>query len=260
MSGKVPAEMFAGCEILRKLRLPDHAVYIGMDAFKNCSGLQEIRLPARLERIGATAFWGCSALTEIQLPEGVKVLDEAAFANCTGLKRLRLSANLRKLGRCAFQNCTALESVEIPAGVKALPLGVFAGCRNLKRIVIPDTVEHIDPYAFYLCDALKTVVCADPDRFARALEITPFGRKRWAQPEKPARFPMELLHWFAGEVSGSMLTAMGHPQFDIDRKFRFLLTDRPGIMEVRARPLDAEYPADAHYDRFFVDDTLKPVN
>ena len=260
MSGKVPAEMFAGCGILRKLRLPDHAVHIGMDAFKNCTGLEEIRLPARLERIGAAAFWGCGALKEIRLPEGVREVDEAAFANCTGLKRLHLSANLKKIGRCAFQNCLGLEDVEIPAGVRALPVGAFAGCRNLKRIVIPDSVEYIDTYGFYRCDNLETVVCADPQRFARALETTPFGQKLWRKTERPARFPMELLHWFAGELPGSMLTAMGHPHFDIDRKFRFVLTDRPGIIEVRARPLDAQYPADAHYDRFFVDDTLEPAN
>lgn len=256
---KVPLATFSDCRKLRMVRLPDSVKRINMDAFKNCSALEKIELPPNLEKIEVSAFWGCSSLEEITLPDSVTELGADAFANCTGLKRVRLPSSLRKIGFCAFQNCTGLKSIEIPEGVEVLPMGVFAGCRNLRHIVLPDSLKYISAYAFYQCQSLDLVECDNPERFVRALEGTPFGRKNWPQPEEPARFPMELLHRFVDEVPGAMLSAMGYPLFDIDKKYQFFLTDYPGIIQVRARRIDAESPMGADNEEFLVDEKLEPV-
>ena len=256
---KIPMQTFADCGKLRLVRLPRSVKRINMDAFKNCGALKSITLPPELEAIEVSAFWGCRSLEEIDLPDSLTTLDNDAFANCIRLKNVRLSASLQKIGACAFQNCISLECIVIPEGVTALPLGVFAGCRNLKHIVLPDSLEYISPYAFYRCDALEFVECANPERFARALEFTPCGIQNRRQNQAGSRFPMELLNTFAGEIPGSMLTAMGYPWFDIDKKYRFFLSDTPGVIEEHSRRLDAEYPADALYDKTLIDEVLDPV-
>ena len=256
---KIPLETFADCENLRTVYLPDSVKRINMDAFKNCGKLRSIRLPSALEKIEASAFWGCRSLEEISLPDSLTELGNEAFTNCTGIKKVKLPEALQKIGACAFQNCTGLESVVIPEGVKALPMGVFAGCRNLRHILLPSTLEYIDPYAFYLCDALETVECVNEERFEPALECTPFWWKNWLYPGKPHRFPMELLNQFAGEVPGSVLTAMGYPWFDIDKKYQFFLSDYPGVIEARSRRMDAEYPRNALYDSFLINEALEPI-
>ena len=256
---KIPLETFSGCKNLRVVRLPNSVKRINMDAFKSCSSLKRIALPPALEVIEASAFWGCRSLDEITLPDTLTVLDNEAFSNCTGLKEVRLSASLEKIGAGAFQNCVNLKSIVIPEGVKSLPMGVFAGCRNLSHVVLPKSVQYISPYAFYKCDMLHSVEGTRVERFEQALECTPFWQKNWLYGQGPSRFPMELLYQYAGEVSGSMLSAMGYPDFDIDKAYTFSMTDYHGIIEVRSHWLDSGYPKSADDDIFLVDDDLKPI-
>jgi len=256
---KIPLETFSGCKNLRTVHLPGSVRRINMDAFKNCSELKKINLPSALEGIEASAFWGCRSLEEIILPDSVTELGNEAFANCTSIKKVKLPESLKKIGACAFQNCTSLESVVIPEGVKSLPMGVFAGCRKLRNVVLPNSLEYINPYAFYRCDTLEYVECTNAERFEQALECTPFWWRNCLYQKKPARFPMELLNQFAGEVPGSVLTAMGYPWFDIDKKYQFFLSDYPGVIEVHSRRMDAEYPKNALYDSFLINEALEPI-
>lgn len=256
---KVPLQTFADCPKLQLVRLPRSVRRINMDAFKNCDALKGITLPPELEIIEVSAFWGCRSLEEIDLPDSVTKLGAEAFANCIGLKKVRLSAALEEIGSCAFQNCISLEEIVIPEGIKALPMGVFAGCRKLRHIVLPSTLEYISPYAFYRCDGLEFVECVHAERFEQALECTPFWQKNRMDPHKPHRFPMELLNHFAGEVPGTMLCAMGHSIFDIDKKYQFFLSDYPGAIRVRSRWLNTEYPAGADYDEFLINDAFQPI-
>lgn len=257
---KVPLGTFSDCAKLRRVLLPRSVKRINMDALKNCGALKSINLPPKLEVIEVSAFWGCRSLEEIDLPDSVTILGDEAFANCIGLKNARLSASLQEIGACAFQNCISLEQIVIPEGVKSLPMGVFAGCRKLSHVVLPSTLEYINPYAFYRCDALELVECANAERFEQALVCTPFWWKNWLHPKKPHRFPMELLNQFAGEVPGSVLTAMGYPWFDIDKKYQFFLSDYPGVIEVHSRRLDAEYPKNALYNSFLINEALEPIS
>ena len=256
---KIPLETFSGCKNLQRIQLPDSVKRINMDAFKSCTALAEISLPSALEVIEASAFWGCSSMERITLPDTLTVLDNEAFANCTGLTEVVLSASLKTLGAGTFQNCVNLKRIVIPEGVTSLPMGVFAGCRNLSHVVIPKTMRYISPYAFYKCDRLRFVEGAPMERFAYALMGTPCGWEFWPEGKKPAQFPMELLYQYAGEVSGTMLSAMGYPGFDIDKTYSFSLTDHDGVIEVRARWLNTDYPKGANEDIFLINDALEPV-
>ena len=257
---RVSMGTFSGCASLQKVTLPDTVIRINMDAFKNCTALETVVFPQMLETIEMTAFWGCRSLTELCLPDGLKELGDDAFGSCTGLKQVYLPDSLQEIGSCAFQNCTALEEIVIPEGVKRLPLGVFAGCKNLRRVVLPRSMEDVSVYAFYRCDNLEAVEHPNPDKYKEALRDTPFWQKYCPGAPGKSRLPMELLNRISGEISGCMLSAMGYHWFDIDRKYRIFLTDRPGVIEVHSRYTEEKTPGQWYNDYFLMTEDLEPIS
>lgn len=257
---KIPLDTFSGCNKLRSVHLPSTIKRINMDAFKNCYGLKEITFPISLETIELYAFWGCRALEEIRFPESVTELGDDCFASCTGLKKVYLPDSLQSIGSCTFMNCISLEEIVIPSGITKLPLGVFAGCRNLKRVVLPDTLEYVDPYAFYKCDKLEQVEHPAVERFANALEHTPFWRNLHPDAPYQPQVPMELLNKIAGEVSGAMLSAMGYHWFEVDREYRIFLTDQPGVIEVHSRYQEVPQTGEFFNDCWLMSEQLEPLS
>lgn len=63
-------EIFAGCDSLREVVIPDQVKVIGKLTFY-CSGLKKITLPEGLEQIGSMAFGYCNGLQEISLPKSL---------------------------------------------------------------------------------------------------------------------------------------------------------------------------------------------
>lgn len=63
-------EIFAGCDSLREVVIPDQVKVIGKLTFY-CSGLEKITLPEGLEQIGSMAFGYCNGLQEISLPKSL---------------------------------------------------------------------------------------------------------------------------------------------------------------------------------------------
>ena len=136
-------------------------------------------------------------------------------------------------------------------------VSVFAGCKNLKRVVIPDGIRHISPYAFYGCDRLEEVLIANPEDFAPALRHTPYWKKRHPGYKCDPQVPMALLQFYAGDVSGVVLAAMGYPWFDMDGVYQIYLTEHPDVYHVRTR-----YPSKegmTYYDYWLLDRNLEPI-
>lgn len=237
-SGQVSLEEFSGRRDFRTVRLSEDVRRINMNGFKDCTSLEKIHLPPALKTIELSAFSGCRQLRALILPDVLETVGDDAFAGCVGLETISLPGSLKDLGACAFLNCRNLTEIVLPSGLRDIRIGTFAGCTNLRRVVLPDTLETIHPYAFYGCTALDCVECADPARFAWALENTPFWRSRHPDHVCGARLPMELLNHFAGELSGAVLTAMGYDRFDIDSTYRFFLTNCRDVLEVQIKYLD----------------------
>lgn len=63
-------KIFAGCDSLREVVIPDQVKVIGKLTFY-CSGLEKITLPEGLEQIGSMAFGYCNGLQEISLPKSL---------------------------------------------------------------------------------------------------------------------------------------------------------------------------------------------
>lgn len=253
----IPMGTFMDCKSLHTVHLPDTVMSINMDAFKNCGALPGIDLPPQLKTIEVGAFCGCRSLKKLQIPATVTEIGTDAFANCTALEEVVLPSSLELLGDCAFLNCTALEEIWIPPQVTTLPAGVFASCKNLKRVILPAGIQHISPYAFYGCDRLDQILLENPERFAGALRSTPYWKKRHPEYKCRPQVPMALLQFFAGDVSGTVLTAMGYPWFDMDRDYQIYLTEHPDVYHIRARYTGED--GMNYYDYWLLDSKLEPI-
>jgi hypothetical protein len=92
--------MFAYCENLRSVTIPEGVTDIGDSTFFNCTALTDIALPSTIRRIRSRAF-SSSSLTNITIPDSVKNIDfgvyNNAFSDCSKLN-LASQAVLRRMG------------------------------------------------------------------------------------------------------------------------------------------------------------------
>ena len=124
---KLNAYTFYNCKSLTKVQLPEGLTHIGYYfydyynvektdnsggfVFAHCEKLAEINIPESTQWIQNYSFLNCKSLTEIALNAGDKKIGEGAFANCTALRKVMLGANVKTLSSKLFINCTSLESV-----------------------------------------------------------------------------------------------------------------------------------------------------
>ena len=83
--------VFAGCEQVISIDIPDSVSLIENDAFADCQDLLKIRLPVRISIISERLFFGCKSLTHIKIPAGVTKVESWAFALCYALKIVEIS-------------------------------------------------------------------------------------------------------------------------------------------------------------------------
>lgn len=126
--------VFAGCDYISELVIPDAWTSIPYGMCRNWSRLASVILPAGLKEIGDNAFYYCSALTSIIFPVGLERIGEYAFSR-SGLQDVTLPAGLKSLGQAAFQSCTGLTAQPAwPAGLEEVGGYIYAFCSNLTGI------------------------------------------------------------------------------------------------------------------------------
>ena len=149
--------LFAYCDDLKSVEIPDSVNVIWDYAFGGCSGLTGIDLPDDLYRIGEGVFSGCSSLKSIDLPDGLDWIGPYAFSNCESLTSIVIPDGVTSIGDYAFYNCTSLTSVVIGDSVTSIGEWAFANCTSLTSVVIGDSVTSIGYRAFYSCDSLTSI-------------------------------------------------------------------------------------------------------
>jgi len=77
--------MFAGCDQLTKINLPNSITSIGNDAFSFCESLVSIKIPNKVTKIGDGAFEYCFELVSIVIPNSVTTIGDSAFNLCGDL-------------------------------------------------------------------------------------------------------------------------------------------------------------------------------
>ncbi|MCM1224042.1 MAG: leucine-rich repeat domain-containing protein, partial [Lachnospiraceae bacterium] len=177
----IPPYLFAYCDKLQTIVLPEGISSIGKGAFYECSALADVNIPDTIMEIGEYAFYKCSKLSsaiiipqnvtkiskatfyecselfDIYLPESIECIDDYAFEYCTKLMSLGSLKNLMSVGKYSFAYCRNLRYFDIPVTMSTVPNGAFFSCVHLTEMDFSH-VSMIGDYAFGACKKLEKVV------------------------------------------------------------------------------------------------------
>lgn len=101
----LPGIVFAGCENLVSVKLPDTMKEIGVHAFNGYQSLEYVAIPDSIRVISHGEFNGCVSLTSIVLPEGLEYIGDAEFYGCSSLFYMRIPKSLQYIGENVFRAC-----------------------------------------------------------------------------------------------------------------------------------------------------------
>ena len=145
---------------LERVKLPSTLMVIGRQTFMGCERLRRVRLPDGLVEIGLRAFRE-TGLESIATPESVRIIHQSAFYKCENLRKAVLNEGLEALGvdehppkgaafssYCGVFARSALEQVELPSTLKRIEYSVFDDCKSLRSIHLPERLEHIGKRCF----------------------------------------------------------------------------------------------------------------
>ena len=128
--------MFAGCDKLEDLKLPNSITSIGDYIFWYCLNLKSLIIPEKVSSIGTYVFYGPNSITTLGVAEGNKKFSSPANSNAVmeGTKLV-----------------LACSKTQIPKGTTIIGEGAFSGNYGIKNIVLPEGIESIRQEAFSCC-------------------------------------------------------------------------------------------------------------
>lgn len=147
-----------GKNALESVILPESATNIGPGVFAYCQNLTSVTIPDKVQRIGSLAFLRCNSLSKMVLPKSLKKIDEYAFNYCSNLTDVQFGDSLMTIGTGAFEGCNYLTNFDLPESLLVIGYSAFNLCTSLTKIVIPKNVTNIQPFAFNACSSLTNVV------------------------------------------------------------------------------------------------------
>lgn len=199
----VGQKLFADCQNLESIILPQSITRIERSAFDGCTSLRELTIPAHVTSVEPSS--GCTALTAIYvseantsfasvdgvlfnvgvtvvvwfpmgktgsytLPSTITAISDRAFAECS-ITTFTLPATLTTMGQGVFYN-SKVEEVTLPDGLRSVPTGTFQRCSQLKIVHLGTATELMGGYVFYGCPlqhlhvAAATPPVCDSETFA----------------------------------------------------------------------------------------------
>lgn len=192
---------FRGCEMLKRVILPEKLKEIPAYFFKECPNLTTLVIPNSVTKIGREAFYE-SGLTQITLPESLTTIEAMAFSG-SGLTQITLPESLTTIEASAF-NKTKLETITIPKNVTKIPTDCFYQCENLTRAMFPNTLTTIDARAFRGCSNLANI---DIPTSLETIGIGAFGDCKNLKLTNQFRFPDSMKE--IGEAAFENCTQLG---------------------------------------------------
>ena len=150
--------LFAGCDKLEEVILPNSLTAIGEYQFWYCLNLKSISIGKNVSSIGWQLVFGPNKLTNISIAEGNATFSSPANTNLLmqgtkvffGYGNPTFPAGTTVIGSDAFSSCTGLGDVTLPEGVTTIEIGAFAWS-SLKSINFPSTLTTIGNDAFAGC-------------------------------------------------------------------------------------------------------------
>ena len=161
------AGVFAGCESLRTIIVPNIIDVVGRHVLFGKDTLLGVELPASVTILNDNRFVTVDNKT-VLIPFEIKEIGACAFNGCRALTRIKIPSGITSIGEGTFSTCSSLTSVTIPESVTSIEFGAFAGCGSLMDVTIPKNLENIGWGAFWGCYSLKsitiprkTILCTD---------------------------------------------------------------------------------------------------
>ena len=177
---EIAQNALASTTTLRKVRMPDSVVSIGVAAFQDCSNLATIDGMNEISSIGNNVFDGCASLKSVNLPDSLITIGHGAFQysgltsiiipdsvtselyqiclGCTDLESATIGTSVSKIYTNAFKDCTSLTNVLIKDGVSEISNNSFYNCLSLTSISIPHSVSVMNTSPFAECTNLSQII------------------------------------------------------------------------------------------------------
>lgn len=173
-------QVFADCQSLKDISIPEHVTYIGPAAFYKCENLENVCIPDSIQTIHGHTFSWCKNLRHVTIPSSVTTIEYYAFYKCESLESIHIPDSVKTIGISAFNGCKNLKVVEFLKGITypddfsllncedwdsipthyhatKLDMASFANCRNLTTVIIPNKPIQMGRYTFYESENLKRI-------------------------------------------------------------------------------------------------------
>jgi len=155
--------LFAGCDKLEEVILPNSLTAIGEYQFWYCLNLKSISIGKNVSSIGWQLLYGPNKLTNITVADGNATFSSPANSNLVmqgakvflGYGNPTFPAGTTVIGTEAFSNCRSIGDISIPEGVTTIETGAFAWS-SLKTISFPSSLTTIENDAFAGCNNLTS--------------------------------------------------------------------------------------------------------
>lgn len=158
---EIPSMLFAHCDGIEEIVIPDTVTQIRAQAFDQCTKLKKVTISNSLITLGEAAFANCKNVEEFVLPESLVTIGNYCFGNCTKLNKLRLPSKIDRIGEGAFAYCSSITNINIPNSLSSAGVtqncGPFYGCTKLENIEWDSNITNIPDGLFQNCSGLKKV-------------------------------------------------------------------------------------------------------
>ena len=153
----IPANAFADCRQLIKVKGHDKLRKIEERAFSDCPSLRRVKKMAGVREIEEWAFYHCDALCEVDFDKLEFITGFGAFEWCKSLRTINLPY-IKCIGQFAFYNCEGLTDAAFGEDLERIERSAFWQSPTLRRIAIPlkDNLNLNDD-AFDGCEKLVRV-------------------------------------------------------------------------------------------------------
>nr|DAJ48813.1 MAG TPA: leucine rich repeat protein [Caudoviricetes sp.] len=110
---KIRSNMFAECNLLTSVTIPNSVTEIGFQAFFRCSGLESLTLPDSVTIINSEAFRQ-TGLMSFTIPSTVINIFHSVFYACGDLTSVTFNGTPNSIGSGIFRDCPKLTTINVP--------------------------------------------------------------------------------------------------------------------------------------------------
>ena len=149
--------MFAECENLEAVRIPESCTNWDEYAFFRCYKLKEVNIPYGVTSLGMADFYECYELEHLEIPPTVTYIGKQTFARCKKLRTLSLPNSVTRFGWQTFEECTLMKHLTFPSHLKNIKDGgCLENCSGITEVTIPAEIDDFT-YGLGYMPKLKSI-------------------------------------------------------------------------------------------------------